>query len=35
LLGDKTNELARWLDDCATVTAWCREHDTTEAADHD
>jgi hypothetical protein len=26
-LGDKTNELARWLDDCATVTAWCREHD--------
>jgi hypothetical protein len=26
-LGDHVNDLQRWLDDCATVTAWVREHE--------
>jgi hypothetical protein len=27
-IADRADELHRWLNDCATVTAWCHEHDT-------
>jgi hypothetical protein len=31
--GDGTKRFAQWLDDCATVTAWVREHE--GEADHE
>ena len=31
-LGDHVNDLQQWLDDCAAVTAWAREHE--GEADH-
>ncbi|MCH4209730.1 hypothetical protein [Bifidobacterium sp.] len=35
-LGDKaTDELAKWFDDCATVTDWFQRHDTIKETDHE